>query len=236
MGLAHSPSIVTNGLVLCLDAANRKSYPGSGTTWTDLSGNNNTGTLTNGPTFNSSNQGSVVLDGTNDYITLGNILNFTTENFTINTFFYLNSLTTSTVDQGPVIFYKGAYTSKGYYFQVRLDGSGFFVTSQSGAFQGTQTTTGYFTTGNWYDITVTRSGSSAIIYSNAINANSTSGTHTNPTSSSENFLLGAYTHAFDPSPIINGNIRISNFKVYNRALSANEVLQNYNALRGRFGL
>jgi hypothetical protein len=53
MGLGHSPSAVTSGMVLALDAGNTKSYPNTGTTWTDLSGNGNTGTLTNGPTFNS---------------------------------------------------------------------------------------------------------------------------------------------------------------------------------------
>jgi hypothetical protein len=68
MALAHSPSIVTSGLVLCLDAANPKSYPGSGTTWTDLSGNGNNGTLVNGPTYSSVNGGSIVFDGSNDYI------------------------------------------------------------------------------------------------------------------------------------------------------------------------
>ena len=63
MALNHSPSIVTNGLVLCLDAANTKSYPGSGTTWTDISGNGTSGTLTNGPVFNSANLGYFVFDG-----------------------------------------------------------------------------------------------------------------------------------------------------------------------------
>ena len=66
--LAHGPSIITQGLVLALDAADRNSYPGSGTTWTDLSGNGNTGTLTNGPTYNSANGGSIVFDGSNDYV------------------------------------------------------------------------------------------------------------------------------------------------------------------------
>ena len=56
MGLAHSPRIVTDGLVLCLDAASKRSYPGTGTTWTDLKGGNN-GTLTNGPTFDTGNGG-----------------------------------------------------------------------------------------------------------------------------------------------------------------------------------
>jgi hypothetical protein len=68
VGVFAGPEVVESGLVLALDAANRKSYPGSGTTWTDLSGNSKTGTLTNGPTYNSNNGGSIVLDGSNDYI------------------------------------------------------------------------------------------------------------------------------------------------------------------------
>ncbi len=66
MSLLHSPKIVTNGLVLCLDAASRKSYPGTGNVWRDLSGNGNNGTLTNGPTFSSANGGSIVFDGIYD--------------------------------------------------------------------------------------------------------------------------------------------------------------------------
>ena len=78
MSLGHGASIVRNGLVLYLDAANPKSYPGSGTTWKDLSGNGNNGTLVNGPTFNSANGGSIVFDGTNDYVITTNLLNPTT--------------------------------------------------------------------------------------------------------------------------------------------------------------
>jgi uncharacterized delta-60 repeat protein len=77
MALSHSPSIITQNLSLCLDAANPKSYPGSGTTWTDLSGNGNTGTLTNGPTFDSDNLGSLSFDGVDDYSTL-------TSNYTLS--------------------------------------------------------------------------------------------------------------------------------------------------------
>jgi hypothetical protein len=68
MGVYAGPEINESGLVLCLDAGNTKSYPGSGTTWTDLSGNGNTGTLVNGPTYSSANGGSIVFDGSNDYI------------------------------------------------------------------------------------------------------------------------------------------------------------------------
>ena len=71
MATDYNPSIVTDGLVLCVDAANTKSYPGSGTTWTDISSKGNNGTLTNGPTFSSGNGGAIVFDGTNDYVDFG---------------------------------------------------------------------------------------------------------------------------------------------------------------------
>ena len=69
MSLTVYQPIVTDGLVICLDAANTKSYPGSGTTWTDTIGGN-VGTLTNGPTFNSANAGYIAFDGTDDYLSL----------------------------------------------------------------------------------------------------------------------------------------------------------------------
>ena len=67
MSLSHSPKIVTNGLVLCLDAADKKSYPGTGTTWFDRSGRGNHGTLVNSPTFNSTNGGSIIFNGNLTY-------------------------------------------------------------------------------------------------------------------------------------------------------------------------
>ena len=70
MGVFAGPEITESGLVLALDAGNLKSYPTTGTTWTDLSGRGNTGTLTNGPTYSSANGGSIVFDGVNDYVTV----------------------------------------------------------------------------------------------------------------------------------------------------------------------
>lgn len=70
------PNIITDGLVLYLDAANTKSYPGSGTTWSDLSGNGNNGTLVNGPAFSSGNNGSIVFDGVNDFTTTTSDISF----------------------------------------------------------------------------------------------------------------------------------------------------------------
>jgi len=75
--MIHGPQpIVTNGLVLALDAANQKSYVSGSTTWIDLSGNNNTGTLTNGPTYSPLNNGSIVFDGTNDLMLTSTVTNF----------------------------------------------------------------------------------------------------------------------------------------------------------------
>ena len=65
MAIFGGPNVIDNGLVLSLDAGNVKSYPGSGTIWYDKSGNNNNGTLTNGPTFSG---GSIVFDGVDDYV------------------------------------------------------------------------------------------------------------------------------------------------------------------------
>jgi hypothetical protein len=68
MSLSHSPLIVRDGLVLCLDAANPRSYPKSGTTWSDLAGANN-GTLTNmTDNFNQDDKGSLSFDGSNEYV------------------------------------------------------------------------------------------------------------------------------------------------------------------------
>jgi len=78
MAFSFSPRIVTDGLVLCLDAANPRSYPGSGTTWSDISRTGTNGTLVNGPTYSSANGGSIVFDGVNDYATTIRVPNMTT--------------------------------------------------------------------------------------------------------------------------------------------------------------
>jgi hypothetical protein len=84
MATIGGSNIVTSGLILSLDAANSRSYPGSGTTWSDLSGNGNTGTLTNGPTFSNN---SLVFDGTNDYSTTPDSTSLRPASFSIDTWF-----------------------------------------------------------------------------------------------------------------------------------------------------
>ena len=95
MALSHSPKIVTDGLVLCLDAGDGKSYSGSGTTWYDRSGNGNNGILVNGPTFDSNNRGAIVFDGVNDHVSIPNSSSLQLSNnqsFTISYFVNLNRI------------------------------------------------------------------------------------------------------------------------------------------------
>jgi hypothetical protein len=96
MSCFAGPSAVTSGLVLELDAANTKSYTGSGTTWTDLSGNGNNGVLTNGPTYSSLNGGYIVFDGINDYVTCSATSSPQFDaDFTIESWIWIDSTVTS---------------------------------------------------------------------------------------------------------------------------------------------
>lgn len=233
MSVAGGPDILTDGLLVNVDAANIKSYPGSGTSWLDLSRNGRNGTLINGPTFSSANGGILVFDGVNDYITFGNTLGVQGDPFTHNILFYLNSFTTSSAGQGPVIYFRGPFQSTGYYFQLPTsqDGVGFFLST--GTSVASTTTTALWRTGNWYDLCVTRSGASVRIYVNGVDVTNVAGNHTSIFLGGESFIIGAYS---SNSPSIFNSNRVAFFKAYNRALSATEVLQNYNATKGRFRL
>jgi hypothetical protein len=230
MAFQYSPKIVTDGLVLYLDAANTKSYVSGSTTWNDISRGGNTGTLVNGPTFNSGNGGSIVFDGTNDYVTCGNILDYTSGNFTFSCWVYINSLTTNSPGQGPILFYKGQFNSKGYYTQITQTGNLSIVTNNPGANNTSTTNSGIISAGNIYNLTFSRNGTSIRIYVNGVDVTTSPGVHANPTTSSEPFLISTYALS------IYSNIRIFNFLNYNRALSSLEILQNYNSTKSRFGL
>jgi hypothetical protein len=88
--VSYYGNIVKDGLVLDLDAAKLQSYPRTGTLWNDISGNNYVGVLTNGPTFNSSNGGSVVFDGVDDFIEFGDVLDLGTNSLTVSHWLNLN--------------------------------------------------------------------------------------------------------------------------------------------------
>jgi hypothetical protein len=213
MAFIHSPKIVTSGLVLCLDAANKLSYRGSGTTWTDLSGNNNTGTLTNGPTFSNANGGCIVFDGVDDYVSIPDI-NFTAA--TIDIWIYINAYGVG----GSVFVYQ---SSSG--FEVWSDLNGLIRYNKNPSV-GLTSGPG-FTLNSWKNIVATSDGTVNNLYLNNVNIGSTNGGIFDNTSG--DIRISGYG-----SYMVNGRCPI--LKMYNRALSSTEILQNYNANKSRFGL
>ena len=235
MGLYHSPSLVMNGLVLCLDAANPKSYPGSGTTWTDLSGGGNNGTLTNGPTYSSSNGGSIVFDGVDDTSNFGNILQLGTESRTYCCWYKLNS--TTQTDYASLIS-KTVNLSTGYRQALGFQSNGNFrvlLRGQSNTLYDLDTTNPKVDL-NWhYLVWVIDRSSIQSLYQDNVFLNSLSISDI----SGQNFQLnrplriGSYNSNTD-TPILFFNGNISQVSIYNRALSAAEIQQNYNATKSRY--
>jgi hypothetical protein len=216
--------IVTDGLVLHLDAGNSTSYPGSGTTWADLSGNGNTGTLTNGPTYSSADGGSIVFDGSNDFVDCGGnaLLNFT-NNFTLSAWFY-RATTQPSVDAAIVGKIQLPYT--GYMLWYNSSTVDLYF---NGSPRVNSSTT--ISANIWYNVAGTYNGATASIYINGTLDVATS-VATSADATGVNFMVGKYN---DP-PERNFAGNISNVQAYNRALTAAEVTQNFNALRGRYGL
>jgi hypothetical protein len=223
--LAHSPSIVMNGLVLALDAANTKSYPGSGTTWTDLSGGSNTGTLTNGPTYSSANGGSIVFDGSNDYVALGTPTALTALFGTSAVSVELWLRRSANITSQKIVFDSGSSE----YIQIDINsnqlafgiGTSSFIRTARSAILDLDV---------WYNFVGVYNGSTITSYLNSIQSSQVSQTGNIATDSGGFFIASYYTSGFNFPGII------AAVKVYNRALTAAEISQNFNALRGRYGL
>ena len=210
--------IVRNGLVLHLDAATFNTV--TGTTWYDLSGNSNHGTLTNGPTYNSANGGSIVFDGSNDYVELNtnNIITGTNP-FTFEAFY---KVTNTSVAAELLGNYGFGYTSNTIWFSGRY---GVYLNTQIPYFQG------YPLGAGTYQMAFTRSSNGAtVLYKNG----SVDGTSTSTTSIlvGANFRIGSDVGGI--AEVFGGNLYA--MRVYNRALSSTEIAINYNALKGRYGL
>ena len=223
-------NIVTNGLVLNLDPGNPNSYSGSGNTVYDLSGSGINGALINNPSFSGLNGGQINMPGSSKYIDIGQNFNFTSQNFSISYWVYLDSFTTNQAGQGPIPFFKGDYQQMGYYSQIDSNGSFGFATNQGGAIQTSSTLAGIITTSTWYHLSYVRNGTSVRLYSNGVDSTSAVASHNNPGSSNQTFKINYYK----PDYLITSQMRISQFLIYNRALSATEIQQNYNATKGRF--
>ena len=226
MAFHYSPKIVTDGLVLALDAANRKSYPGSGTVWKDLSGNNTNGTLVNGPTFDGGNAGSIDFDGTNDYISFPSNIFSTLTSITISFWFYWTNN-----EQWTRIFDFGASTSVYMFLTPRSSANTpRFVIRPVGGSEQVINAPSAISTNVWSNIVITLNGTTGIMYMNgaSIQSNSISSTPDDLGNTGNNWIGKSQFS----DPYYTGNI--SNVTIYNKALSATEVLQNYNATKTRF--
>ena len=233
--LGSSGPIITSGLVLFLDAGNTSSYPGSGTTWTDLSGNGYNGTLTNGPTYSSSNGGSIVFDGTDDVSSLGNILNMGLNSWTLSCWVKFNN---GTGLQGIIgkTSYRG-YVGR-YSFYIEFDNLHAFF--QPDVNYSVTTPIAPYLDNKFHNLVMTIDRTSMMYFyidgvsvGTPLNVSGVSSINLN--SSTDNFYIGSYgsNNGQSPQYFLNGNI--SQASIYSRALTAVEVLQNYNALRPRFG-
>jgi hypothetical protein len=232
MAINVRPPIVTSGLVLNLDAANMKSYPRSGTTWRDLSGNNNSGSLINGPTFSSANGGSIVFDGVDDYVVVDSFNQLPTGSSarTINIWFNPNITTW----QGNVnsLFFYGTTGVNGAVFGIDFDTYPTMeIYTWGGAGRDVIFSSSFPQTG-WSNLSIVYNGSTTIsIYENSRNTQNATVTTLSTTNTS--VWIGSINPSYQPW-YYDG--RISNIQIYNRALSASEVQQNYNATKTRFGL
>jgi hypothetical protein len=224
----YTGNIVTQGLVLNLDAAKTDSYPGTGTTWRDLSGFNNNGTLTNGPTFSGfGKEGAIVFDGVDDYVDFGNppITSMGSDNFSIEVF-----IKPEGSSDFRVIIQKGnpgIGANRGY--RLRIESNNTIILTVTGDSERTVRSPA-ITYNNYYHVVAIKDSTNLKIYLNGIlyeGQNSPLGT----TTVSNNLTIGR-------SDVnlwyFRGKIPIS--RLYNRALSASEVQQNFQALRGRYGV
>ena len=215
--------IVTDGLVLALDAANTKSYSGSGTDWKDFSGQGNNGTLTNGPTFDSNNLGSILFDGSNDSISISNSSSLnTTPTVTISS--WINPSGFGGGNYGRIIDSHDSYN----FFLDNTTSTGTngirYWPNAGNAFS----VSNVVTLNEWANFTVVHSGSNVVIYKNGISIG-TSGSSSTLPSTSSTILIG---NRDDNARGFEG--KMSQVFIYNRALTAAEVLQNYDALKGRY--
>ena len=223
MGAAAGPNIVEDGLVLALDAGNTQSYPGSGTTWSDLTSNSHDLTLTNGPTYSSTDGGIFDFDGTDDYATTSG-----SSTVSINASQDFSFDAWIKIDDGGINSISNIgdyYLSSGFVFYTAITTRNLSVyTNNALAFSS-----GAVTLNAWAHVAFSRSGSTVTVYLNT----SSVGTFTHSAALSGQFDLAISKYNGSYSNAING--KISNAKLYiGKALTASEIQQNYNALKGRY--
>ncbi len=229
--MRYGPNIVTNGLVLSLDAADRNSYVSGSSTWSDLSGNNS-GSVNGSPAFTGSNGGFLTFNAVNSYIDCGNgsSLNFGTGDFTIEIWMTRNTNATTNLR----VLGKGgssdAAGSAGYAFLGSDSGLNFIV-NPSGTRSSISAAS--YSLGEWFQVVgVVERSVNIRSYKNATLVQSAAAPVGSVSNATYNLNIGRTSEGgtlYWP-----GNIAI--VKIYNRALSSTEIVQNYNATKSRFGL
>ena len=225
--------IVQNGLVLNLDAAVSQSYPGTGTIWRDLSGFNNHGTLTNGPTYDRANGGGIVFDGINDYITAN--APPVVYPFTMAIWMQSSNMQTTylaqlgnDVNRNDRFLHGFIFDGANWRANARIFVGGTQLLSiELGLFGGA----GAFPTRYMHQVVVWRSTSNREIYVNGVSV----GLNTTSIASIPTFTK-YYIGAHPDTEVRNLRGVAANASIYNRDLSAAEIAQNYNATRKRFGV
>jgi hypothetical protein len=220
--------IVTSGLTVNLDAGFTPSYPKSGTSWTDLSFSGNNGTLINGPTFNSSNGGSIVFDGVDDYVQCAG--SFPLTSATIITWIRRNG---SQVSFAGVFFTRGGQSITGLNFYYDTNKIGYHWAAGYYDFDSNLTIPDL----TWCMVALSVTSTAGILYlCQSSGITTATNTNSHPSIVLDNIKLAQddTVAQYGIYRFFKGNIAIS--QVYNRALSSNEITQNFNAQKGRFGL
>ena len=227
-----------NNLALYLDAANNNSYPGSGTTWTDLSGNGKNGTLTS--TSYSTNFGGIIVPtSAAGYVTLGDNFLYAAQSFSIAFFFFWNNNPVQSVAaDADHLFAKGAGYTNGYILRLTVQGQLIFTGGQSGGNQSTSSYGSVCRPNEWHYVVFTRqynsiNNSTGTIYVNGVDVTASSTTLLNFDSSALNFRIAAHSTA---TPTVFSRTQWGVFLIYEKVLDQNEIWNIYELYRYRYGI
>ena len=217
---------VNTGLVVCLDAGNVKSYVGSGTAWNDLTKNGRNGTLTNGPTFSGANGGTIVFDGTNDYVSVTPMYNFATSN-ELTTIIWAKSAVSTWNEYGFLLSKRDQFV-----IHPNISGRsvGYYVNTTTGGWQAATITPNDITIFNHYAMTFT--GGTVYAYLNGVLL-ATNGSAGSTLSSDTGDMYIGWDDGIS-GRYLNGSVGL--VMAYNRALSSDEILRDYNSTKTRYGL
>ena len=230
---ASSSGLITSGLIVHLDASNTSSYPGSGTTWTDLTGTGNNGTLTNGPVYSSLAGGCIDFDGINDFVSIASNSGLqpqTATPITMQVWVYFDAIT---ADAAFINKLTASFDFDGYIVRTTSQGyAGYTINGTRIQRIDTSSPTVVFTTGNWYFVT--------FITQRSATANSTR-LYINTTLRVQNTWGSDGYSESNPLQLGGGyggfaNCKIGAFYFYTTGLSESQITQNFNATKTRYGL